>query len=180
MKEKALINKCIKGNPRAQKKLFEKYYHKMYYVVKRYTADSNLVEDALTEAFCRVFDKLSGFVFQAENSLEKWIKTIAIRETLRLLKKNKRLIYTENLNSYEQNLSEDLEINYDIDYINDLIEKMPDGYRLVFNLFIVEGYAHKEIAEMLNISISTSKSQLYKARVYLIKQLKHSQEYETA
>jgi RNA polymerase sigma-70 factor, ECF subfamily len=178
LEEKDLISKCIHRNARAHKLLFEKYHRKMYYVALRYLSNKEDAEDALTEAFIRILNKIGSFRYQGEGSLTKWIKTIVINESLRALTKKKRLVYQEDLKEVNIETDDDIEGNIDMEYLLSLVQSMPDGYKIVFNLYVVENYTHNEISELLGITVSTSKSQLYKARNYLMLQLKKQKIYE--
>lgn len=130
------------------------------------------VEDALSIAFTKVFSNIKKFEYRGEHSLTKWVKTIIINESIRLLKKRDRMKFDDKIpeltsdSYFDSNLSE-----IDTEQIYSIIESLPAGYRLVFNLFAIEGYSHKEISDMLKISESTSKSQLRKARLHIIKKL---------
>jgi RNA polymerase sigma factor (sigma-70 family) len=178
LEEKELILRFLNHKTEAQKLLFEKYYRKMYCVAFRYLSVREDAEDALVEAFVRILNNINSFRYNGEGSLEGWIKTIVINESLRNLSKKKRIVYQEDMNETNIESDEDIEGNIDMKYLLTLVESMPQGYRIVFNLYVVEAYSHKEISELLDISVSTSKSQLYKARHYLILQLKKQKIYE--
>ena len=179
MEEKELIEKCLQRSALGHKRLFEKYSRKMYYVALRYLSNKEDAEDALTEAFIRIFKKLDAFQYQGEGSLTNWIKTIVIHESLRILKKKKKIIYMDDISHIELETDECMDGPLNMEYILSLIQMMPDGYRIVFNMYVIENYCHKEISEMLGISVSTSKSQLFKARHLLMSQLKKQNIYET-
>ena len=137
------------------------------------------MEDALIVSFTKVFDNIHRFEFRGENSLDKWIKTIVINESIRLLNKKNRIIYNEDMEEYEKytiDSSQDLD-SVDTEQVYRIIENMPAGYRVVFNLYAIEGYTHKEISELLDISENTSKSQLRKARMYIIDKMNKTQNY---
>ncbi len=164
--ETDLLNGCLQGDRLAQKCLYEKYAPKMYIVCCRYLKDPMEAEDALVTAFMRIFEKLGQF--KGEGSLEGWMKTIIIREALTTLRKNKNQFYgsegeiqdlhIEDPHHYDQLENEDL---------LKIIQDMPAGYRAVFNMYAMDGYTHKEIADQLGISENTSKSQLSRARKFL-------------
>ncbi|HEX3009697.1 MAG TPA: sigma-70 family RNA polymerase sigma factor, partial [Bacteroidales bacterium] len=116
-----------------------------------------------------IFDHLARFEYRNEFSLSKWIRTIVINEAIRLINSRNQLQYSDDLATYETGLDSEYEAeDIDPEHIYSIIENMPAGYRIVFNLFAIEGYSHKEISELLNISENTSKSQLRKARMYII------------
>lgn len=145
----------------------------MWGVVRRYMKDSPAGEDVMVEAFYKVFSKLN--TFKHNGSFEGWIRRIVVNECLMKLRKRKTL----NLNIEVNNLqiaqdSPSAEDNlYESDILQ-LLSKLPDGYRTVFNLYVIEGFKHREIAEQLGISINTSKSQLILAKKKL-KELVQSQ-----
>lgn len=143
----------------------------MYATCIRYVGSEVDATEVLSNVFIKVFDKLKQF--NAEGSLEGWIRTIAVRESLNYIKQRKRYVLEE---SWEQSAhdipDEEFLSNLDADEILGMIQALPEGYRTVFNLYAIEGYGHKEIAETLNISESTSKTQLFKARAKLKEQIK--------
>jgi RNA polymerase sigma factor (sigma-70 family) len=167
--ELEILNGCLKGKREFQKILYERYSGKMLYVCLRYTKNRDEAEDVLQEAFIKVFNNLNKF--KAEGSLEGWVRRICVNCSLEFLRSKKRTVFFDDIENSHQ-ISEDS--NSIIGTINtkdlhNLIMKLPDGYRLVFNLFVIEGYSHKEISALLGISEGTSKSQLSKARVHLQK-----------
>jgi RNA polymerase sigma factor (sigma-70 family) len=164
--ETQLVKACQNGEPKAQKRVYEKYAPKMNAICKRYLADEMEAEDAMIDGFMRVFDKIS--TFKMEGSFEGWVKRIMVNECLMLLRSKKKegfsVGYDQIINETEvQNIETNLEANELLKIINGL----PTGFRTVFNLFAIEGFSHAEIAKELNISEGTSKSQLSRARVIL-------------
>lgn len=138
----------------------------------RILANHHDVEDALIIAFTKVFDNIRNFEYRGENSLKKWIKTIVINESIRYINSRQKIQYDDNLSEYDHQVNDDTEPDtIDVEQVYSIIESMPVGYRLVFNLFAIEGYSHKEISDLLNISENTSKSQLRKARINIIEKL---------
>lgn len=131
-------------------------------------------EDVLVTAFTKIFDKIDQF--KAEGSFEGWIRRIMVNEALSSIRKNKTMYLETDLEAadrqpdYDQ-LSDHLEAE---DLVN-LIQELPPGYRVVFNMYAIDGYSHKEIAEELGISENTSKSQLSRARVFLQKLLRNQE-----
>lgn len=180
LNEEKLIENCIAKQRSAQETLYNRYYREMYLIAIRYLSDHQLAEDALIISFTKVFKNLKSFQFKGEGSLGKWIRTILIHEAIRLLNKQKSLQFEDEselkvLSSSAANGLEQIQAND----IHRMIEKLPTGYRTIFNLYVIEGYQHKEIAEQLNISENTSKTQLKKARTALMNQLKKHQSYGT-
>jgi RNA polymerase sigma factor (sigma-70 family) len=171
MDDAALIKECLSGSVRAQKTLFDKFAPKMMGVCLRYCKTKEQAEDALQEGFVKVFFKLKGFKLQG--SFEGWIRRIMVNTSLDLLRKEMKIsteIQAEDaLNKQESNDSILAELSA-VELIS-LIRTMPDGYRVVFNMFAVEGYNHQEIAETLGVTENTSKSQYLRARAFLRKRL---------
>ncbi|HEY9048987.1 MAG TPA: sigma-70 family RNA polymerase sigma factor [Ohtaekwangia sp.] len=169
-KEHELIQGCLKRDRNAQKRLYDTYSSKMYGLCYRYVKDSMEAEDILVTAFMKVFDKIEQF--KNEGSFEGWIRRIIVNEALTHLRRNRSMYLETDLEQADRepdydNLSDHLETE---DLLN-LIQELPAGYRIVFNMYAIDGYSHKEIAEQLGISENTSKSQLSRARVYLQKKL---------
>lgn len=153
----------------------------MYNLSKRILLNPNDVEDVLIIAFTKVFKYINKFEYRGEQSLTKWVKTIVINESIRFLKQRDRMKFDDTIPELSTNSIFDSDLSeVDIEQIYAIIEGLPTGYRLVFNLFAIEGYAHKEIAEMLKISENTSKSQLRKARLKIIETLEKIKNNEKA
>lgn len=167
MDEKTLINSCLNGNPVAQRELFEKYAPKMMSVCLRYLKNKQEAEDVLQDGFVKVFDKLDSYV--SSGSFEGWIRRIMVNTALDQIRKNNKFSFSENVDELGYKLGKDSTIQGDL-AANDLlkmINEMPQGYRVVFNMFAIEGYSHKEIAKTLGVTENTSKSQFARARAYL-------------
>jgi RNA polymerase sigma factor (sigma-70 family) len=169
-KEDELIKGCLRRDSSAQKVLYDTYSSKMYGLCYRYVKDSMDAEDILVTAFMKVFDKIHQF--KSEGSFEGWIRRIVVNEALTFLRRNRSMYLETDLNQADREpdynaLSDHLEAE---DLLT-MIQELPTGYRIVFNLYAIDGYSHKEIAEQLRISENTSKSQLSRARTYLQKVL---------
>ncbi|MCZ8217346.1 MAG: sigma-70 family RNA polymerase sigma factor [Cyclobacteriaceae bacterium] len=170
LSEAQLLAGCQKNDRTAQQQLYASYSGKMYALCCRYVKSKMEAEDVLVTAFTKVFDKIDQF--KNEGSFEGWIRRIVVNEALTWIRKNRSLYLETDLEKadYEpdyDHLSDHLETE---DLLR-MIQALPTGYQLVFNLYAIDGYSHKEIAEQLNISENTSKSQLSRARVYLQKLL---------
>ncbi len=171
--DQIMIEQCIKGNSLAQKKLYDKYSQAMYHTIIRMLPFPNEAEDILQDTFIKVFRKIESYRGQA--TLGAWIKKICINTTLKYLRKQSPIAYgieEENLNYVE---STKTELRYSVNTIHEEIKKLPKGSRVVLNLYLFEGYTHKEISACLNISESTSKSQYQRGRILLQNQLKSLQ-----
>lgn len=159
MTEKELVAACLQGDRLSQKELYDRYSRAMYTIAYRMTADKELANDILQEAFLKVFRKLD--TFRAESTLGAWIKTIVVRTALAKLKKQ---VLIEPLPDNYADQYIDWGHELDVEYLEKAIQALPDGYRSVFVLVEIEGYQHKEVAAMLGISVGTSKSQLFYAK----------------
>jgi RNA polymerase sigma-70 factor (ECF subfamily) len=168
--EADLIKGCIKRERSAQKHLYETFSPKMYGICCRYVKNPMEAEDVLITAFTKILERIEQF--KGEGSFEGWIRRVVVNEALTFLRKNRSMYVETELEAAHrepdyQTLSDHLEAE---DLLN-LIQELPSGYRIVFNLYAIDGYSHKEIADQLNITESTSKSQLSRARVFLQKLL---------
>jgi len=159
-----LIKKAISNNREAQKQLFEQYSPKMLGVCRQYVKDNHHAEDLLLQGFLKVFVNLHKF--KNEGSFEGWIRRIMVNTCISYLRKKNFIDLTNEDFIFNDAATESLE-NTSVADIQKLIELLPEGYKMVFNLFAIEGYKHSEIAKQLGISESTSKSQLFKARKLL-------------
>ena len=166
--DREIIDGCIRGERKFQKALYEKFSAKMFSVCLRYAADSNKAEDLMQDGFIKVFRNIEKF--RGEGSFEGWIRRIVVNSCIEHFRKNTMLyaIQETEVKSYEYYEQNALE-NLKQEDIMKMVNELSNGYRTVFNLYVVEGYTHKEIGELLNISEGTSKSQLARAR-YLLQQ----------
>jgi RNA polymerase sigma-70 factor (ECF subfamily) len=160
---KELIKRCLLGDPEAQKLLFETFVAPMARLCMRYLKDHDAAQDAMMEAFMKVFDRLKTFEYQGEHSLEVWIRKITINECLMKLRKNRTRFFLDVVTQQEQ-IAEVTADNFFAADILMLIDSLPEGCRTVFNLSAIDGYSHKEIAKLFDISESASRSQLTHAR----------------
>ena len=168
-----IIYKCREGNSGAQTALYRLFSAKMYGVCLRYAKDTGDAEDILQEGFLRVFTKINQFEFKG--SFEGWMRRIMVNTALEKFRKQDRLTPVEEMKIYES--TEYVEETISSITAGDLmriIQELPPRYRMVFNLFAIEGYSHQEISEMMNISEGTSKSNLSRARVILQKSVEEN------
>ena len=168
--ENALLKKAAAGSREAQHRLYELYSPKMLSVCRQYIKDLQHAEEAMLNGFFKVFTHLDDF--KNEGSFEGWIRRIMIRESISFLRQHKKLEFQEDQynakEEFENNINSEMEVND----IQKLIDSLPEGYRMVFVLYAIEGYKHSEISKMLDITEGTSKSQLFKARKMLQEKLK--------
>lgn len=163
-----IIQKCRDDNSGAQTALYNLFSGKMYGVCLRYSKNSAEAEDILQEGFVRVFNKIKQFEFKG--SFEGWMRRIMVNTALEKLRKQDRLYPVEEMKVYESTEWEEETISsITADDLLRIIQELPPRYRMVFNLYAIEGYSHLEIAELMNISEGTSKSNLSRARVILQK-----------
>ncbi len=162
---------CKTGNRLAQKQLFELYSKNMMLVCRRYVPNNHDAEELLLTGFLKFFESVGKFVYKNDSSLCAWLKQIMINECLMFLRKQNRIKIVEENQCTDVELDADTLSSINAKHILDVINNLPDGYRIVFNLFVIEGYSHSEIAQMLGISTGTSKSQLMRAKVSLQKLL---------
>ncbi|WP_247235911.1 RNA polymerase sigma factor [Telluribacter sp. SYSU D00476] len=164
--EAQLVKALQKADPKAQRQVYEKYSSRMLGVCMRYVGDRMSAEDVLVEGFMRVFDKIDQF--KSEGSLEGWIRRVMVNEALGYLRQRKRLLDDVDLDEAQTVPdASPIDQNLEAQELMNIIEGLPTGYRTVFNLYAIEGYSHAEIADLLGISESTSKSQLHRARALL-------------
>jgi RNA polymerase sigma factor (sigma-70 family) len=169
--EPDLIKGCIEGDRKMQQELYRRFAGKMYAVCLRYANNSNDAQDLLQEGFIKVYRNLHRF--RAEGSFEGWIRRVFINSSIEQYRKKSAHLAT--VSDREENTIEDTDISAldsmaEKDIIK-LIQELSPGYRTVFNLYVVEGYSHKEIGEQLGISEGTSKSQLARAKGILQKKV---------
>ncbi len=163
--ENKLINKAVKNDRKAQHFLFKLYAPKMLSVCRYYINDMQHAEDVMLNGFFKVFSNLKKF--KNEGSFEGWIRKIMVRESISFLRQQKKIeISVEDVDIQNKHTST-IDTELETEEIQQLIDTLPEGYRIVFIMYAIEGYKHNEIADMLKISEGTSKSQLFKARKML-------------
>tara|TARA_B110000037_G_scaffold222406_1_gene297169 strand:- start:104856 stop:105485 length:630 start_codon:yes stop_codon:yes gene_type:complete len=173
-----IVDGCIRGKRKFQKRFFEKYYGKMMAICYRYAKDSDEAQDMVQNGFIKVFKKL--YVYNFEGSLEGWIRRIMVNTAIDQIRKNKRNPFLFEDEDRVQNVEEDVPFSTEEDeFYSKLkaktaikaISELSPAYRTVFNMYVIEGFTHKEIADYLGISEGTSKSNLAKAKQKLRAQL---------
>jgi RNA polymerase sigma-70 factor (ECF subfamily) len=161
--EKRLLKGLMAEKPEAQRQLFELFSGKMMALCFRYAKSREEAEDILQEGFLRVFRKIDSF--QGSGSLEGWIRKVFTNVAIRHYQKNRRIFIVEGMDDLEEEPSmESIDHFLAAEDLLKMVQSLPDGYRMVFNLYAIEGYSHEEIAAELGISEGTSKSQLARAR----------------
>lgn len=173
--DQELVDGILRGNPTHQMALYRQYNVPMFRILLRYARDRAEAEDMMQDGFIRVYRDMGQF--RGEGALGGWIRRIMVNTALSHLRKQRDFIRdTGDFMPFENlfRTEEDVSSNMDAESLMKLLQKLPPGYRAVFNLYAIEGFSHEEIAEQLGISTGTSKSQLFKAREYLKKILDKS------
>ena len=175
---KQIINGCLKNDRRSQEELFTLYYGKMLSVCMRYTTDRDSAEEVLQEGFIKIFDKLKAFNY--EGSFEGWMRRIMSNTAIDSIRKAKKNpILTDKDEDFKLGAEDPMVISEELESLElkgemamEAIQQLSPAYKAVFNLYVLEDYTHKEIAEILGVSEGTSKSNLSKAKVNLQKILR--------
>lgn len=173
--ENEIIQLAVANNRHAQQKIYTKFSPKMLSVCRQYIKDIQQAEDVMITAFMKVFTNLKNF--EHKGSFEGWIRRIMINESISYIRAQKKVSFLED-EFYKEDGFNNIESNFSVDDIQFLIDSLPDGYRMIFNLYAIEGFKHKEIASMLGINEGTSKSQLSHARNVLQQQINKLKNYE--
>lgn len=168
-----ILNAASKGNSRAQRIIYDEFKKELFQVCRRYTVDDASAKDMFQEGFIHIYRDLYQFDPQ-KGSLRPWLRKVMVNSCLQYIRANKKRKGTVEIG---QVVSEDLSYfdhvisNLSLKEILKLIQQMPEGYRTVFNLYLIDGYSHKEIAKTLEVSVNTSKTQLFKAKQWMREKL---------
>jgi len=173
--EEELIHRCLKNDVKAQEEFYRRFAPKMYGVCLRFAKNQMEADDFLQEGFIKVFTNLKSF--RNEGSLEGWIRRTIVNTAINLIKKNSKYLNDTDVEKADLLPQDEAgALNHlCVEELLELIARLPVGYRMVFNLNVIEGYTHKEIGELLDISENTSKSQLSRARQTLQKKISELQ-----
>lgn len=168
MTDEELIKTCLEGSRKAQKALFDKFSGKMMAVCMRYASDREQAEDWLQEGFIKVFTNLEKFKF--EGSFEGWVRRTMVNTCLDHIRRVKKQFIDVDISEADFLVGDEEKAlsKLRVEEMIAIIEKLPVGYRTVFNLYAIEGYSHQEIADELGVTVSTSKTQYKKARTHLM------------
>lgn len=172
--EREIIQLAVQNNRQAQQKIYSKYSPKMLGICRQYIKDLQQAEDIMITAFMKVFTNLDSF--EHKGSFEGWIRRIMVNECISYIRVQKKVSFLED-EYYVEDSFNNIESHFSVNDIQSLIDSLPDGYKMVFNLYIIEGYKHQEIAKMLGINEGTSKSQLSHARKMLQEQINKLKNY---
>ncbi|MGL5681789.1 MAG: RNA polymerase sigma factor [Marinifilaceae bacterium] len=164
------IAKCKKGDMKAAEQIYNLFAAKMFAVCLRYSNSYHDAEDCLQDGFIKVFDQIEQF--KGSGSFEGWMRRIFVHICIERIRKNAKISTTDEFDDITESPPEELFEDLTIEELNEMVNSLPDKYRLVFGLYVQEEMTHKEIAQMLNISEGTSKSNLSRARELLKKRIK--------
>jgi RNA polymerase sigma-70 factor (ECF subfamily) len=173
--ENEIIQLAVENNRQAQRRIYTQFSPKMLGICRQYVKDIHQAEDIMISAFMKVFVNLKNF--ENKGSFEGWIRRIMVNECISYIRVQKKVSFLEEEHYFEDSFN-NIESQFSVDDIQFLIDSLPDGYKMVFNLYAIEGYKHREIATMLGINEGTSKSQLSQARKMLQGQINKLKNYE--
>ena len=165
---KKIINGCLAGNRRDQELLYRRHAAKLYAVCLQYSGNDEEARDTLQEGFIKIFENLDRYKY--EGSFEGWMRRITVNTALEKFRSRHNLYRVDDIDNIQEQEAEPDNNDYaglEANDLLDIIRELPPKYRMVFNLYAIEGYSHKEISQMLNISEGTSKSNLCRARIIL-------------
>jgi RNA polymerase sigma-70 factor (ECF subfamily) len=171
---KEIIEGCIRGQRTAQDALYKKFSSLLFGICLRYAHNRMEAQDVLQEVFVKIYNNMGTYNF--EGSFEGWLRRIAVNTSITNYRKNLKHAYqmdVDDLSKIHEEPFEFEDLEFTAEEMMKCIEKLPAGYRTIFNLYVIEGMMHKEISEMLGIDVNTSKSQLSRAKTYLQKELKN-------
>lgn len=174
---KELIEKCKKNDIKAQGELYNLFSRKLFSICLKYSPNADEAQDNLQDAFITIFKSIEQYSFKG--SFEGWMKRITVNTVLQKYRKE-RFFEIIQENHIEQ--EEEIELEEDsisLQYLLQIIQELPDRYRLVFNLYVMDGFSHQEIAKMLNITEGTSKSNLARARMILKSKIESQNKIDT-
>jgi RNA polymerase sigma-70 factor (ECF subfamily) len=171
LEESNLVKVAKTGDKKAQEVIYARYADRLYRICYRYIRNQEDAEDIMILAFTKTFEKIKEFEWRGEGSLEAWVRQIVVNESLMWLRRRHNFHLTETWDANEEEPDISIICELEAEDIYRMIGDLPEGYRTVFNLSVIEGYSHVEIADLLKISVGTSRSQLYKAKAYLKRRL---------
>ena len=173
--EERCLRKALDGDNTATEWIYRKHVRYLSALCSRYITEDEDIKDVLQESFIKIFTSLDSFKYRGEGSLKAWITKITLNETLKFVRNNSRLpidsIDDKDMNIADGDSMETEDIPTDV--LHQFIRELPDGYRTVFNLYVIDDKSHKEIAQLLGIKENTSASQLHKAKSMLAQKIKH-------
>lgn len=173
--EERWLRKALDGDNTATEWIYRKHVRYLSALCSRYITEDEDIKDVLQESFIKIFTSLDSFKYRGEGALKAWMAKITLNETLKFVRNNSRLpidgIDDKDINIADDDSMETEDIPTDV--LHQFIRELPDGYRTVFNLYVIDDKSHKEIAQLLGIKEKTSASQLHKAKSMLAQKIKH-------
>lgn len=173
--EERWLRKALDGDNTATEWIYRKHVRYLSALCSRYITEDEDIKDVLQESFIKIFTSLDSFKYRGEGALKAWMAKITLNETLKFVRNNSRLpidsIDDKDMNIADGDSMETEDIPTDV--LHQFIRGLPDGYRTVFNLYVIDDKSHKEIAQLLGIKENTSASQLHKAKSMLAQKIKH-------
>lgn len=173
--EERWLRKALDGDNTATEWIYRRHVRYLSALCSRYITEDEDIKDVLQESFIKIFTSLDSFKYRGEGALKAWMAKITLNETLKFVRNNSRLpidsIDDKDMNIADGDSMETEDIPTDV--LHQLIRELPDGYRTVFNLYVIDDKSHKEIAQLLGIKENTSASQLHKAKSMLARKIKH-------
>ena len=173
--EERCLRNALDGDNTATEWIYRKHVRYLSALCSRYITEDEDIKDVLQESFIKIFTSLDSFKYRGEGSLKAWITKITLNETLKFVRNNSRLPI-DSIDDKDTNIADDDSMETEdipTDVLHQFIRELPDGYRTVFNLYVIDDKSHKEIAQLLGIKENTSASQLHKAKSMLAQKIKH-------
>jgi RNA polymerase sigma-70 factor (ECF subfamily) len=172
-----IAKECLQNKRSAQKEIYDRYIKKMHAVCRRYISDKEEIKDILQEGFIKVFEHIGKY--RGDGSLEAWVRRIIVNTVLTNMRRNKSIIFIrtgeaeteKNIIASDEEEESIFNTDFDKEELMNAIEALPDNYRIIFNLYCLENYSHKEIAQMLSMKEESSRTRLRRARRMLQEQL---------
>jgi RNA polymerase sigma factor (sigma-70 family) len=171
---KEIIQGCVRGEKRSQDRLYKKFSSLLYGICLRYTKNRMEAQDVLQDVFVKIFNNIGAY--HHDGSFEGWLRRIAVNTSITNYRKNLKHAFQDDIDEvikWNDEPANFVDLEFTAEEMMGCIEKLPPGYKMVFNLYVVEGMMHKEIGDMLGVDVNTSKSQLSRAKTYLQKELAH-------
>ena len=174
--EQHLLRLARQNDPTAMELIYSTYVRYLAAVCSRYIINSEDVKDVLQDSFLKIFSTLDSYEYRGGGTLKSWLTKIVVNETLKFINKNNRLEFTDLAETADDIADDEPDLDcVPSQVIFDMIRRLPDGYRTIFNLYVIEGKSHKEISALLNIGESTSASQLHRAKTMLAAKIRQFQ-----
>lgn len=173
--EERWLRKALDGDNTATEWIYRKHVRYLSALCSRYITEDEDIRDVLQESFIKIFTSLDRFKYRGEGSLKAWMAKITLNETLKFVRNNSRLPI-DSIDDKDMNIADGDSMETEgipTDVLHQFIRELPDGYRTVFNLYVIDDKSHKEIAQLLGIKENTSASQLHKAKSMLAQKIKH-------